>query len=317
MDHIDDVDIVACVDTALVRTFLAVARHRSFTAAAADLHVVQSTVTTRVKMLEHELGLLLLGRPPARVELTGAGERLFAYAQDVVEAEERLRDAARTAGGPTGDVVLGAPESVCAYRLARVVAALGDTHPDITVHMSPTGTEDTFQRLLDRTLDIGLVLDDRRAPVPLTATTVGSEAISVVAGRQHPAARTRPTRRQLMQYPFFLLEEGCSYTDLFLHDMVKATGVSPRITRFGSIEAARACVQAGLGLSILPAVAVRADHQVGHLVCLEAPRRPASPLRLVSRGSQALSPAAHVVAQSIAHAATEGWTVADTGSPPR
>lgn len=300
------------MDTALLRTFLAVAQRRSFTVAAADLHVVQSTVTARVKLLETELGLRLLDRLPGGVELTGAGERLLSHAQDVVEAEERLVESARSAGSPTGDVVLGAPESVCAYRLARVLAALAGTHPGINVRMSPTGTGETFQRLLHRTLDLGFVLDDRRAPLPLTATVIGEEPITVVAGPAHAVVNLRLTRRQLMQYPLFLLEEGCSYTDSFLNDMIKATGASPRVTRFGSIEAARACVQAGLGLSVLPAVAVREDHLAGRLVCLQAPQRPASPLRFVTRGPHPVSPAAQVVADSIRTAAARGWPLDHT-----
>lgn len=294
------------MDTVLLRTFLAVARYRSFTAAAEDLHVVQSTVTTRVKMLERELGLRLLDRLSDGAALTSSGKMLVAHAHDVIDAEEGLREAAKSDCTPAGDVVLGAPESVCAYRLPEVIATLRLNHPGVNVHLSPTGTAQTFQGLLNRTLDMGLVLDDRRVPAQLTPVVIGREAITLVAGPEHPATGRRMTMQQLTNHPFFLLEEGCSYTDDFVADMVNMTGASPRITRFGSIEAARACVQAGLGLSVLPHVAVRTECANQRLVCLNSPKRPPSPLRLVTLGHRSLSPAVRALANSITDAAL-GW----------
>jgi DNA-binding transcriptional LysR family regulator len=239
--------------------------------------------------------------------LTSAGEGLVDHARQVIAAEESLREAATSDGTPTGDVVLGAPESVCAYRLPGVIAALTRTYPGVNVHLTPTGTAQTFQGLLDRTLDLGLVLDDRRAPAQLTAAVIGSEAVTVVAGPDHPVTRRRRlTVPQLLDYPFYLLEEGCSYTDDFVADMVKATGTSPRITRFGSIEAARACVQVGLGLSILPATTVTADCASQRLVCLSTPSRPPAPLRLVTLRRRSLSPAARALANATTDAA-RGW----------
>jgi len=64
------------VDTDLLRTFLAVARHESFTAAAAELNLVQSTVTSRIKALEKTLGARLLDRLPDGARLTDAGPPL-------------------------------------------------------------------------------------------------------------------------------------------------------------------------------------------------------------------------------------------------
>jgi DNA-binding transcriptional LysR family regulator len=294
------------VDTVLLRTFLAVARHHSFTAAAADLHVVQSTVTTRVKMLERELGLRLLDRLPDGAVLTSAGERLVNHARQVIAAEESLREAATSDGTPAGDVVLGAPETVCAYRLPGVIAALTKTYPGVNVHLAPTGTAQTFQGLSDRTLDLGLILDSRGVPAQLTSAVIGAEAITLVAGPDHPAIRRRLTMRNLLNYPFYLLEEGCSYTDDFVADMVKATGASPRITRFGSVEAARACVQAGLGLSILPVTTVTTECANQRLICLSTPRRPQAPLRLVTLRHRSLSPAAGALANATTDAA-KAW----------
>lgn len=291
------------METSWLHTFLAVVRHGSFTAAAAELYVVQSTVTARVQMLERDLGLQLFDRLPEGTMLTSEGERAAAHARDVIDGEERLRDLATAGVDPSGDVVLGAPESVCAYRLPTVIATVKESHPGVNVHLTPTGTDATFRGVLNRELDIGLVLDDRPTPSHLSATAVGTEAISLVTGPEQPIARRGVRLADLVGYPFFLLEEGCSYTDLFVDEVAKSAGEVPEVTRFGSIEAARACVQAGLGLSVLPDVATEADVADRRLCRLTSPTRPPSPLRVITDSRRSRSPAAKTIIDAISDAA--------------
>jgi len=79
------------METNLLRSFRAVVRARSFTAAAAELGYVQSTVTAHVQTLEGLLGARLLDRLPAGAVPTEAGRRLVSYADDLLVLEERLR----------------------------------------------------------------------------------------------------------------------------------------------------------------------------------------------------------------------------------
>jgi DNA-binding transcriptional LysR family regulator len=85
------------MDTRLLRTLLVLARTGNFTATAAELHLVQSTVTSQVKALEHHLGARLFDRLPGGTRLTSAGVRAVEHARDVLAAEQRLRDAVRGA----------------------------------------------------------------------------------------------------------------------------------------------------------------------------------------------------------------------------
>jgi DNA-binding transcriptional LysR family regulator len=119
------------MDTRLLRTFRVLARTGSFTATAAELHVVQSTVTTQIRALESHLGAHLFDRLLTGARLTEAGERALAAAQDVLAAEQRLLDSVRGAPAVTGDVRLGAPESVCAYRLPTIIADLAQRWPGV------------------------------------------------------------------------------------------------------------------------------------------------------------------------------------------
>jgi len=72
------------LDPDLLRAFIAVAEHRSFTDAAASLNRTQSAVSTQIKRLEDQLGLKLFVRSPNRVDLSVAGEGLVSYARRIL-----------------------------------------------------------------------------------------------------------------------------------------------------------------------------------------------------------------------------------------
>jgi DNA-binding transcriptional LysR family regulator len=223
---------------------------------------------------------------------------VLAHAQAVLDAERRLLEDVASGAEPAGEVVVGAPESVCAYRLPGAITALRRQHPKVRVSLVPAGTQETFQGVLDRRFDLGLILDEARAPERLKPRNIGSEPVVLVAAPDHPATRPRLTWQDLAGFPFLLLEEGCSYSDSFLRELEQRSRTQPQVTRFGSIEAARACVEAGLGVSVLPRVAC-AD-ALGRNLLLELERsRPDTPLAVVLDERRWQSPAVEAVAATI------------------
>lgn len=244
------IGIVDPVDTRLLRTLLVLARTGSFTATAAELHLVQSTVTSQVKALERHLGARLFDRLPSGARLTEAGRQAVEHAREVLAAEQRLRDAVRGSTAVEGDVRIAAPESVCAYRLPQRVADVAMRWPGITVHLSPAGTRQALAGVRNGTLDLALVLEDGVVAPGLKVTAIGVEPIELVSA---PGV--------VLDERYFLLEEGCSYSDRFVREL----SATPSITRFGSIEAVRSCVVAGLGWTVLPRVAVAEQLDAGTL----------------------------------------------------
>ncbi|ATE52354.1 LysR family transcriptional regulator [Actinosynnema pretiosum] len=271
------------MDTRLLRTLLVLARTGSFTATAAELHLVQSSVTSQVKVLERHLGARLFDRLPQGARLTEAGRKAVENARDVLSAEQRLLDAVRGSTEVEGDVRIGAPESVCAYRLPQRIADAALRWPGISVHLSPAGTKEVLLGVRRGTLDLGLALDDGLVAPGLSAHPVGVEPIELVAA---PGA--------VAEERYFLLEEGCSYTDRFVREL---TGRRPQITRFGSIEAVRSCVVAGLGWTVLPRVAVAEQLESGALRRLG--ELPDSTLYLVTDPRRTLPAAVRAVAEAV------------------
>ncbi|AWK12722.1 LysR family transcriptional regulator [Streptomyces spongiicola] len=298
------------MDTRLLRTFATVARTGNLTAAAERLHLVQSTVTAQVKALEKDLDLRLFDRLPRGVVLTGAGREVLAQAEAVLEAESRLRTVAASAGGAgdrvTGRVVRSAGETLVSARLPGVITALRRSHPGIEVDLHTMGTATAVAALRAGELDLALLLEDEADFRDIECTPLAHEPLVLVCSPEHPVARgatDSPARwAELARQDYFLYEQGCSYSDHFIGRLLTAAeGTQPRITRFGSLEAARSCVAAGLGLSLLARANVADALETGRLTQVPGPRFPDVTVQLARHQRRWLSPAAAALTRELPH----------------
>ena len=298
---------VGRMDTRLLRTFATVARTENLTAAAERLHLVQSTVTAQVQALEKELGLRLLDRLPRGVLLTAAGREVLAQAEAVLEAESRLQAVAVSAAGAggqlTGRVLLSAGETLVSARLPGVIAALRRRHPALEVDLSTMGTAAAVAALRAGELDLALLLEDEAAFRDIECTPLAREPLVLVCAPGHPAAtRGANDWAALAREDYFLHEQGCSYSDRFIEQLLAAAGgTPPRITRFGSLEAARACVTAGLGLSLLARVNVADALAAGRLAPVPGPRFPDVTVQLARHRRRWRSPAVAALTAELPH----------------
>ncbi|WP_052850548.1 LysR family transcriptional regulator [Streptomyces avicenniae] len=302
------------MDTRLLRTFTALARTENFTTAASELHLSQSTVTVHIRTLEKELGTRLFDRLPRGARLTSAGRRLLTDAEDVLAAETRLRAAAAEGGPAAGRVVIGAGETLCSARLPGVVAALRGSHPGIDVHLYAAGTAGGVEGLRAGRLDLALLLEEHVAHADLTAERIGAEPLVLVGAPGHPLTEGRrpATWQELGAEPFFLHEQGCSYSDRLARRLLALPGGPPRMTRFGSIEAARSCVAAGLGLTLLPRVCVEGGLRDGSLAVVAGPPVAAVPVQVVRHRGRWVSPAVRAVLDEL----RRGFRAAGGGAGP-
>ncbi|GAB2496220.1 LysR family transcriptional regulator [Nocardiopsis aegyptia] len=289
------------MDTRLLRTFTALARTENFTAAAEELHVAQSTVTVHIRDLEKELGTRLFDRLPRGARLTSHGHRLLARAEEVLDAEARLRAAADDGAPLSGRIVVGAGETLCSSLLPGVVADLRAAEPGIDVQIHAAGTAEAVEGLRSGRVDVALLLEEEAGAPDVAAQAVTRLPLVLVAAPGHPlAALDRPvTPTDLAATEVFLLEEGCSYSDALAHELSALPGERPRTTRFGSAEAARTCVAAGLGVALLPGVAVDQALADRRLTVLDGPGAPDVAVLIARHRARWTSPAAHAVTDAL------------------
>lgn len=271
------------METDLLRTFTTVARTGSFTATARELGYVQSTVTGHVQALERHLGVRLFDRLPSGAVLTDPGTRLLSYATQLLDLEGRLtlevpaRDAR-----PAGRVRLMAPESLCAYRLPAVLGELRLLAPELRLSLAPGGTGQALQAVRAGTAEAALLLEPDMAAADLQLEPLGAERLTIVAGPDLDLPAGTVTWEQLAEHDALLLEDGCSYSDQVAHNLLAAGQPDFRRIRFGSIEAVKRCVAAGLGWAILPAAASAAELRTGALVAVSGPLPPTPTVHLVT-----------------------------------
>lgn len=289
------------MDTRLLHTFTTLARTGSFTAAAAELHLAQSTVTVHIKALERELGARLFDRVPTGALLTETGRRLLAEAENVLDAVARLRAGCDSDGAVRGRVVVGAPESLCAGRLPGVVAALRTRHPEVDVHLYAAGTAECVDGLRSGRLDLALLLEREAGFPEVTAEPVAREPLALLCAAGHPlASRTEAVSwEDLAGESFFLLEQGCSYSDELERRLLAVPGARPRLTRFGSVDAARNCVAAGLGLAVLPLTTVEEHLRTGRLAQVRGPHFADVPLHVARHRRRWVGPAAEAFTREV------------------
>lgn len=266
------------METDLLRTFIAVVRTGSFTAAARELGYVQSTVTGHLQALERRLGTRLLDRLPSGAVPTDAGARLVPYAKQLLDLETRIAtDVPYGDDRPTGRVRLMAPESLCAYRLPDLLARLRADAPDVRLALAPGGTASALAAVRAGTVELSLLLEPTLTAADLHLEQLGNEELTLLT-----AARTRHlhtpgqelTWAQLAQNDALLLEDGCSYSDDVARQLLAVGQPDTRRTRFGSVEAVKRCTAAGLGWTILPSVTAAAELHAGALTALPGPLPP-------------------------------------------
>jgi DNA-binding transcriptional LysR family regulator len=283
--------------------FREVARQSSFSRAASRLGYVQSTVSAQVQALEHELGARLFDRLARSVALTAAGEALLPHAERMLEARDEAREAVAEAVSSddalTGTIVVSAPESLLTYRLPAVLSRFRAQHGGVTIELRPTQVGrfrgETRRALAAGTVDVAFVLDARLDLAGFDVVVLTGEPISVIAAPGHRLAGSRkvgPT--DLAGEPLLLPEApdfGCAYRGQFERHLADAHVSADGALEFASIETVKQCVVAGMGVSVVPAVAVDADVAAGRLVRLPWSDSFDVHTQLVRNGRRSLSPA--------------------------
>ncbi|WP_019818964.1 LysR family transcriptional regulator [Saccharomonospora saliphila] len=140
--------------------FRTVAEVRSFSRAAAVLHMTQPSLSRQIMALERELGHELLERTPHGVEPTPAGLGLLDHLDTVFEQVERIPEVVRTAAGKLRLVRIGVPQGLPQPWGFALLDRLGRHLPDVRVSLHEATTEEQRQLLQNGTIDLGLLHTD-------------------------------------------------------------------------------------------------------------------------------------------------------------
>jgi DNA-binding transcriptional LysR family regulator len=241
------------IDWDNLRIALAVHRTGSIAAAAAGLDVDRTTVLRRLDALELQLGARLFERRPGGCVLTRSGASVLERVGDMEELVLSL--ASRVAGEDqrtSGVVRITLPVFVAAYLLAPDLGKLRDQHPGLEVELL------TGQRLFNlarREADIA-IRNLRPAKGRLVSRRVGTAAFALFASPGYLARRGTPGAA-LAGHDVILFDESLAVTPGYRAFAARAEA-GRAVLRASEMPVALAAVREGVGIGLLPCVALRA-----------------------------------------------------------
>lgn len=185
-------DILARMDIAQLRYFVAVCEERSFTRAAQRCQVVQSALSTQVAKLEREHRTQLLERSNRGVRLTPAGDLLLARARRILaEVDEAEAEMMSLRGSLTGVLRVGVINVVgqSAPQVDDALAAFHEAHPAVEIRIHDPGSHGIVAGLRVGELDLGLIgLYAHEVPGELAHHLITDHELVAVVHRRHPLA---------------------------------------------------------------------------------------------------------------------------------
>jgi DNA-binding transcriptional LysR family regulator len=271
------------LDVRRLKVLREVAARGSFSAAADSLSFTQSAVSQHVAALERETGSTLLERGPRGIRLTDAGRALVAHADAILaridDAEEEL---AAIAGLRGGRLRLACFQSAGATLVPQAVAAFHERHPQVELGMIEAEPDEAGARLRAGDIDLALVYDFEEIPGMLDAglelTHLTDDVYDAILPADHALAARKSVRlRDLSEASWIASSEPCGCRKITEH-ACRAAGFSPRIAfEYDETLAAQALVAAGVGVAVMPQLAL----SVVHPGVVALPLGPDAPVRRV------------------------------------
>jgi len=225
----------------------AVARIGSMNRAAAELNMVQSNVTSRIRLLEEELGVQLFVRHSRGVEPSEAGLRLLSYAEQIQALFQQAITAVKEDGTPKGKLRIGILEITAGPLLPTLIAQYAQEYPKVELAIVTGTTTSLIHQVMERELDGAFVA----GPVhhqELSEEPLFIEELVLVSPL---SVRNFDDLAKVENLKAIVFREGCSYRQR-LGSILDGLGIHYTVMEFASLDAIITCTTAGVGVTLLP-----------------------------------------------------------------
>jgi DNA-binding transcriptional LysR family regulator len=251
---------------AALRSLEAVARHGSFSRAAAEMHLTQPAVSMQVRQVEERLGVPLLERVGKRAFPTEAGaillahaERAFRELQAGVERVQQLR------GIVAGRVRLGTSASISVHLLPPLLGRFRARYPNTEIVVVTGNGPEIAKSIVENELDLGVVSLPVRGRELLVSPFFKDDLVAVAPPRPEWRRRTPISAAELARHPLILFEQGATIRRVIDEWFARGGATSARRMEMGNTEAIKKLVGAGLGLSVTSWFSVEAEARARQL----------------------------------------------------
>jgi len=242
-----------------LRYFAEVAHTLNFRQAAEQLHVSRPALSMQVRDLEEELGVRLLDRNTARVELTAAGAVFLEDVTEILARVERARQRVREAAiEQSPRVIIGEMGPLTPSFLPTALRRFRQRFPEIEVSIVDVDKEEQIRALREGRLDVGFLIDiDLNLPEGFCSRPLLSSPIGLGVARDHRLAGRKSVRLDELMGEQFVVNSHRRARAHLAHtrECFEKQGLpTPRISSAESFEGLVAMVASQQGISLMPEI---------------------------------------------------------------
>ena len=258
-----------------LRSFCAVVKHQGVSRAAAALGLGQPTVTTHVRKLERELGMVLFDRVRRPIQPTLAGAKLAELAAPLVEGVDALAVRAAEAE-ETGPVSVASTPDIIPHALLQPVRTFRTLHPHVQLRILSGHRPDVLRMVADGEVDLGLLPDPERSPEFDFQSLFPYDRV-LITPKGHPLLEAPlDSLDQIAAWPLIVMGPRGS-TRLMLETEFQRKGLAYEIVaELDTMDMIKRYVALGLGISVGPSLAIGPEDEeslgvvdLGHMLPIE------------------------------------------------
>jgi DNA-binding transcriptional LysR family regulator len=252
-----------------LQTFREVAKWNSFTKAGEMLGYAQSSVTTQIKKLEEEFGVILFERWGGKIKLTQAGVQLLEYANKIINLLEEAKQNLSEQTELSGTLSIGTIESIVGFYLPPYLQAFKNKHPKVNLLLQQGICKGLLKGIKEGKYDLAIILDKKQEDPDLHFITIKEEQLVLVAKPDHHLVRfDNVSIKDLSGEKLIVTEQRCSYREI-IENLYRSHAIRFEYSiELESIEAIKRCVSYDLGIAFLPLMTVDEEIKKGELACI-------------------------------------------------
>ena len=241
------------MDIRQLKTFIAIAEHGTFAKAADAIGLTPSAVSQQIHALESEVRTALFDRSTRPITLNSHGLQMLEAAHNLVRSADDVIDAisGRVIGGT---FTVGSVRSSAISLLPRAIVALKADYPSLKIKLHVGNTDDLLNDVVSGRLDSAMVAEYSGFPSSVRWSPFIHEPLFAIAP---PGTPQLSAPEMLSQLPFVKLQSRFRLAQLIETELAKSGIVTNVIAEVDVMAAIVACVVHGLGVSVVPHIALK------------------------------------------------------------
>ena len=281
-----------------IQSLIEVIKRGSYTAAASELHLTQPAISLHVQELENRLQVKLVERVGRRIRPTAAGRELEQLGRRLLDqADETQRIMRRYSQGFMGQVRIGMSMTVLIYLMPPIIRDLKARAPAIELVVKTGFSVGTMEAVAANDLDIGLCIGAKSDRI-IEAIPLGSERLAAIFPPDTADVPGIIEPGMIARWPVILGNPRSALRTL-VDNWIGPDNRVPPIMELDNVAAIKSVVAGGLGVSLVPEIAIREEDRLGRLIV--RPLRPVleRTLILVQRKDKLADPAITKVREAL------------------